>query len=139
MVYTRIIAAYDGSNEANQALDKAIELVKMKPGTSLEVIHAFDYPRSYVAVWPIINIDFYELAEKTVHEVERRIKEAGINGKVEAIKGQATDVIVEYSKKANNSLIIMGSRGNKGIRKYVLGSVSQYVCQHAKVPVMVVK
>lgn len=139
MVYTKIIAAYDGSNEANQALDKAIDLVKMTPGASLEVIHAFDYPKSYVAVSPIINNDFYELAEKTVFEVERRIKEAGINGKVEAIKGPATAVILEYSKKDDNSMIVMGSRGIKGIRKYVLGSVSQYVCQNAKVPVMVVK
>ncbi|WP_110934197.1 universal stress protein [Paenibacillus bouchesdurhonensis] len=144
MLFTKIVAAYDGSKAGTKALDKAIELVKLTPEATLEVVHVFDFPRFYVAegyapVPASVNQDFYELAEKTVEEAKSRLQAAGVNGKVELFQGAPAEVILDYVKKNNNDIIVIGSRGLGGIREFVLGSVSHNVVQHAKVPVLVVK
>ncbi|AZK48743.1 universal stress protein [Paenibacillus lentus] len=144
MLFNKIVAAYDGSKAATKALNKAIELVKLSPDATLEVVHVFDFPRFYVAegyapVPASINQDFYELAEKTVEEAKGRLQAAGVNGTVQLIQGSPAEVILDHVKKNNNDIIVIGSRGLGGIREFVLGSVSHNVVQHAKVPVLVVK
>ncbi len=144
MLFSKIVAAFDGSKASNKALDKAIELVKVTPGATLEVLHVFDFPRFYVAEGfaPIpasVNQDFYELAEKTVEEAKSRLEEAGVTAKVELIQGAPAEAILDYAKKHDNDVIIIGSRGLGGIREFVLGSVSHNVVQHARIPVIVIK
>lgn len=145
MLFKKIVAAYDGSKAGNKALDKAIDLCKMTPGATLEVLHVYDFPRFYVAdgfapVPTSVNQDFYELAQRTVDEASHRIKLAGLNdAKVELAQGQPAEMILEYVKEHGNDLIVIGSRGLGGIREFVLGSVSHNVVQHAHVPVLVVK
>jgi len=144
MLFSKIVAAFDGSKAANKALDKAIELVQLTPGASLTVVHAFDFPRFYVAEGfaPIpasVNQDFYNAAESTVKEAEERIKQAGLTAKVELLQGSPAESLLEYAKKHDTDLIVIGSRGLGGIREFVLGSVSHNVVQHARIPVLVVK
>lgn len=143
-MFNRILAAYDGSKASNKALDRAIELSKLTPGATLEVIHVFDFPRFYVAdgfapVPSSVNQDFYELAEKTADEAKKKLEAAGLNSHVELAQGSAAEVILEYASEHNNDLIVIGSRGLGGIREFVLGSVSHNVVQHAHVPVIVIK
>lgn len=144
MLFTKIVAAYDGSKAGKKALDKAIELVKLTPGASLDVLHVFDFPRFYVAegfapVPTSINQDFYELAERTADEAKEHLEEVGVEANVELAQGAPAEVILDYAEKHNNDLIIIGSRGLGGIREFVLGSVSHNVVQHAQIPVLVVK
>ncbi|WP_435924054.1 universal stress protein [Paenibacillus sp. DYY-L-2] len=144
MLFSKIVAAYDGSKAANKALDRAVELVKAAPGATLEVLHVFDFPRFYVAegfapVPAKVNQDFYELAEKTVQEAKSRLEEAGVTAKVEMIQGAPAESILDYVNKNGADLIVIGSRGLGGIREFVLGSVSHNVVQHARIPVLVVK
>lgn len=144
MLFSRIVAAYDGSKAGTKALDKAIELTKLNRNATLVVLHVFDFPRFYVAdgfapVPASVNEEFYDLAEKTVEEAKKRIEEAGVNATVELVQGAPAEVILEYTKKHNNDLIVIGSRGLGGIREFVLGSVSHNVVQHARIPVLVVK
>ncbi|MEF2967822.1 universal stress protein [Paenibacillus sp. M1] len=144
MLFSKIVAAYDGSKAANKALDKAVELVKASPGATLDVLHVFDFPRFYIAEGfaPIpanINQDFYELADKTVEEAKKRLEEAGVEANVEMIQGAPAESILDYVKEHGNDVIVIGSRGLGGIREFVLGSVSHNVVQHARIPVLVVK
>ena len=53
--------------------------------------------------------------------------------------GDPAEVIEEYEKEINADLIIMGSRGLGFVRGVLLGSVSKYVLEHAKCPVLIVK
>jgi nucleotide-binding universal stress UspA family protein len=47
--------------------------------------------------------------------------------------------ILEESKRWNADLIILGSHGRRGMNKFLLGSVSQTVAEHADVPVLIVR
>lgn len=144
MLFTKILLAYDGSKAANKALGRAVELAKATPGATLDVIHAYNFPRFFVGegIAPIpasLHKDIYDLAVQTTEEMREKIENSGVNGQVQMIQGPPAEVILEYAKQKGNDLIVIGSRGLGGIREFVLGSVSHNVVQHATVPVLVVK
>ncbi|WP_054955690.1 universal stress protein [Paenibacillus dakarensis] len=144
MLFTKILLAYDGSDASNKALDRAVELAKVTPGATLDIVHAFEFPRFFVGegIAPIpasVNKEIYDLAEQTTEELKRRMKVVEVKGRVEMIQGPPAEVILEYAKQNEIDLIVIGSRGLGGIREFVLGSVSHNVVQHAKIPVLVVK
>ena len=54
--------------------------------------------------------------------------------------GEAEDrAIVGFAEDAGVGLIVIGSRGRGGIRRALMGSVSDSVVRHAHCPVMVVR
>jgi nucleotide-binding universal stress UspA family protein len=54
-------------------------------------------------------------------------------------KGDATSIIIGYSKKENYDTIIMGQRGMGKLRQLVLGSTSTKVLSHSYCTVVIVK
>lgn len=54
-------------------------------------------------------------------------------------KGTVAPKILEASKEEDVDLIIIGSRGLSGLSCFLLGSISNYVVNHCKKPVLVVK
>ena len=48
-------------------------------------------------------------------------------------------MIVKFAKSLNYDIIIIGARGQSGIKDVFLGSVSNYVLHKAKSPVIIVK
>ncbi|MEC0244105.1 universal stress protein [Paenibacillus dokdonensis] len=144
MLFSKILLAYDGSKASNKALDRAIELAHAAPGSVIQVLHAFDFPRVFIGegLAPIpasVNKDFYDLAEQTVDEAKKRLTDEGVSFNVEMIQGAPAETILRYAKEKGSDVIIIGSRGLGGIREFVLGSVSHNVVQHARVPVLVIK
>lgn len=144
MLFSKILLAYDGSKASNKALDRAIELAKATPGSSIQVLHAFDFPRVFIGegLAPIpasVNKDFYDLAEQTVDEAKKRLADEGVNFNVEMIQGAPAETILKYAKDNGSDVIVIGSRGLGGIREFVLGSVSHNVVQHSRIPVLVIK
>lgn len=144
MLFTKILLAYDGSKASIKALGRAVELTKVTPDATLDIVHAYDFPRFFVGegLAPIpasVNREIYELAEQTTAELRERMEHAGVKGNVEMIQGAPAEVILEYAKQNDIDLIVIGSRGLGGIREFVLGSVSHNVVQHAKIPVLIVK
>ncbi|MFF2911999.1 universal stress protein [Paenibacillus sp. NPDC057934] len=144
MLFSKILLAYDGSKASNQALERAIELAKVTPGSSLHVVHAFDFPRFFIgeALAPLpasVNKEYYDLAVQTTEEVKGRLEAEELNAQVELLQGAPAEVILNYAKENGVDVIVIGSRGLGGIREFVLGSVSHNVVQSARIPVLVVK
>jgi universal stress protein A len=55
------------------------------------------------------------------------------------LRGNPSEVLVEYAKKHSVDLIVMGTHGRTGLAKMVVGSVSQGVMARASCPVVIVK
>jgi nucleotide-binding universal stress UspA family protein len=53
--------------------------------------------------------------------------------------GRADDKIVSLAEELGAGLVVMGSRGQGGIRRALMGSISSSVIEHAHCPVMVVR
>jgi nucleotide-binding universal stress UspA family protein len=143
---TKILLATDGSEEAELALLTAVDLAD-RTDSELHVIHVGgDYhPGPEIALSPA-------LLEETLRELEREAREV-LEGQVKKIEeaggivadahlkmgGRPDEQIVELAEELGIGLIAMGSRGFGGIRRALLGSVSDSVVRHAHCPVLVVR
>ena len=59
--------------------------------------------------------------------------------KSEDIMGDPAEQILYLIDKEDVDIVIMGSHGYSGIRKFLMGSVSHKVVQHSPKPVMIIK
>jgi nucleotide-binding universal stress UspA family protein len=74
--------------------------------------------------------------------VERIAKELGsagfkVNATVEI--GDIRETIIDSATAWNADLIVVGSHGRRGIRRFTLGSVAEFVARHAKCSVEIVR
>jgi nucleotide-binding universal stress UspA family protein len=70
----------------------------------------------------------------------KRIEEAGATVKKAHLRrGRADEEIVELADEVQAGLIVIGSRGQGGIRRALMGSVSDSVVRHAHTPVLTVR
>lgn len=56
-----------------------------------------------------------------------------------ARQGQPAEVIIDIANQEQADLIVVGSRGLTGIQRFLLGSVSSRVSEHAHCSVMIVR
>ncbi|MCM3595108.1 universal stress protein [Metabacillus idriensis] len=153
MIYKRILVAMDGSEGSKQALQHANELARNN-GAELILVHVKNEAHLplYGGVYPVsaggtqIIQEEVERAEKGEiekgEEILRKAKEEispDIKVSAALLGGDPSASICGYSEKNNIDLIVMGSRGLSGIKKWVLGSVSQKVLSEATQAVLITK
>ncbi|WP_047865718.1 universal stress protein [Rubrobacter aplysinae] len=145
----RIVLAVDGSEESKAATDTAIDLVK-RTGSELYVVHAgFTAYLPYAHPYMAENVEsFAERAEKEAREfLENRVEQIKdqANGQTGARvhthlrRGDPKKEIVELAEEVDAGLVIIGSRGLGGVRRALMGGVSDSVVRHAHCPVLVVR
>ena len=144
---TKILLAADGSEEAKLAATTAVDLAKCT-GSELHVVTVRrEYHPAYYEA-PVLTGLYEKALETLAHEARaildegvRRIEEAG--GKVAETHvrlGEKRDQeIVDLAEEIGAGLIVMGSRGLGGLKRALMGSVSDSVVRHAHCPVMVVR
>ena len=74
----------------------------------------------------------------TLEEIKQKYKNS-VRIRTAVLVGRPEHKIVEFANRHNVDLIVMGSRGLKGISRFVMGSVSRNVSERAKCTVMIVK
>ena len=143
---TKILLASDGSEEAELALQTAIDLTN-NTNSELHVItvegveyrHGYDIPESGDLLQETFKAIERE-AQETLDEQVKKIEGArGTVAKAYLRMGRAAEEIVNLGEEIGAGLIIIGSRGRGGIRRALMGSVSDSVIRHAHCPVLVVR
>lgn len=142
----KILLATDGSEEATLATEAATELSK---NTASEVHLAYvlptperlAYPHHYP---PEVREDIFEQAQKDAGEfLDKQAEQIRSGGgsvtEAHVRTGRPDHEIVSLSDDLGVGLIVIGSRGLTGMRRALLGSVSDSVVRHAHCPVMVVR
>jgi nucleotide-binding universal stress UspA family protein len=133
----RIVVGVDGSPNAALALRFAAEEARLRDA-ELDVVCAWSVPTAvYTAGYAVGDLES-ELAENADRVVDEAAAAAGdgVVAKGRAVEGQAAKVLLEAADGAD--LIVVGSRGRGGFRSLTLGSVSQQVAHHARIPVVIV-
>jgi nucleotide-binding universal stress UspA family protein len=142
---TRILLATDGSEEAELAALRAVELAQ-RTDSELHVVHVGLVPSFLMSDPATRTYDrrLYEEIEEESRELLRklswRVKVAG--GTVAGAHlrmGEVDLEIVGLVKELEAGLIVMGCRGHRGIRRAIEGSISDAVIRHAPCPVLVVR
>jgi len=147
---TQILLATDGSEEAELALSTAVDLAN-STNSQLHVVTVV--PWSPDAAYAAHEVSFrweetYEEASEAIKKEAqeildrqaKKIEEAG--GRVQEAyfrRGRKDQEIVHLSEEIGAGLIVMGSRGRGGVRRALMGSVSDSVVRHAHCPVLVVR
>ena len=142
---TKILLATDGSVEAELALSTAVDLAN-STSCELHVVHVGSqyHPDLTTLRDPALFEEKLQELEQETQEVlngqVRKIEEAGATVQEAHLgKGRKDQEIVHLGEKIGAGLIVMGSRGMGGVRRALMGSVSDSVIRHAHCPVLVVR
>ena len=149
---TRILLATDGSEDAAFAAHTAVNLAN-KTGSELHVVYVEEVPRRLSSSEPsslegLVDPEFEEqmrqlaqaAASQLLEEQVQKIKEAG--GEIAQAHprfGRPHEEIVHLAEELDAGIVVVGSRGEGGVRKALLGGVSDSVVRHAHCPVLVVR
>ena len=74
-----------------------------------------------------------------VNSAEEVLASAGLKATAAVLSGNPKEVILEEAKKWNADLIVVGSHGRRGFKRFLLGSVSDAVAMNAHCSVVVVR
>lgn len=136
-----ILIAHDGSKSSEKALKIGMETA-LKFGSAVAVLSVV--PELYLTeltdsardgIYEALN----EETRKMMEKVRKTFAGKSINSKTIIRQGNPAEVILDTAKKMKADLIIMGSHGRHGAKKFLLGSVSSKVVDHAQTAVLVAK
>jgi nucleotide-binding universal stress UspA family protein len=138
---TTILLATDGSKEAELARTTAIDLAE-SANSELHVVTVAPGAPSYDIHNPTVVEGLREQAENILNEQAAKIEQEG--GRVaekhlRIAERYRAQQIVRVAEDISAGLIVMGSRGLGGVRRALMGSVSDSVVRHAYCPVLVVR
>ena len=144
-MFKHILIPTDGSPVANKAVKAGIELAKVL-GARVTAYYATE-------ALQLMYVEGYAFDQKMIDGLERRAREAGqkrvdVIGKLAKAAGvNCTSVvttaftpyegIIQAARKQKCDVIFMASHGRRGISRLLMGSVTQKVLSHSKIPVVV--
>jgi nucleotide-binding universal stress UspA family protein len=138
---TTILLATDGSRDAELARSTAVDLANSTNSELHLVTVAPGYP-SYDIRNPSVLEQLRKQAEAILNAQAKKVEQDG--GKVaekhlRIAERYRAQQIVQVAEDIEADLIVMGNRGLGGLRRALIGSVSDSVICHAHCPVLVVR
>jgi len=148
----RILVCVDGSKESMKAVVKAVEIASGCRIDHVAVLHVYErisliaaeiadehYYAQEIEKTKKMNEDMINHRKKILEHAAIRFREKGIEVDTILKEGHPSHTISQTAEEGNYDLIIMGSRGGGGLKKLLLGSVSNAVIQETSSSVLVVK
>ena len=135
---TKILLATDGSESTEQATEAAVDL-STKSGSELHVVHVWhDVPGPYAHKF--VKGELRRQGQEILDEQVRKIEEAGATVTKAYLRGgRTTDEVLRLGDELDAGLLVVGSRGLRGMRRILLGSHSEDIVHHAHRAVLVVR
>lgn len=142
-----VLIAMDGSRHAIHALEWYMEHLALM---SDKVIIAYCAesstglsPTMLMAGNPIVIQQVAKHQEEEVNKVldtlDKLAKMHKIHHKIELLYGSPGEAVIQFAEQQNVDMIVTGSRGHGLIRRTIMGSVSDYIVHHCRVPVLICK
>ena len=136
--WKNIVFATDGSKYSEAATNKVIDFAKSY-GSEIKAVSVVDVTEEFMARAPGAVEDLVKKAKEIVEDVRKKASSEGINAEGIVREGDAYKVIVNIAKKQEANAIMMGSHGRTGLRRLLMGSVTERVIGNAPCPVLIVK
>ena len=147
-MYRRILVPTDGSTMSKKAVASAIEQAAAW-GAELVALYVVPrYPISYFEGGSSVSDSEVARTEKqwaekgqaVVDAVARAAAADGVKAKGVLTRSDlVAESVISAAKKYKCDLIVMASHGRKGIKRILLGSETQHVLTHSKLPVLVLR
>ncbi|WP_339104462.1 universal stress protein [Haloterrigena salinisoli] len=147
-MYDRILVPTDGSETAKAAVDHAVDLAEQY-GADVHTLYVVDTDSMSLTLGgeQLDRIeqgqydemeDVRERADRATGYVADRAAERGLETVEHVSAGRPHSLIADYVDDNDIDLVVMGSHGRSGIRRALLGSVTERTLRSTHVPVLVV-
>ena len=137
-----IVVGTDGSDTADVAVQRAAALAKMT-GARVELVTGFREDYSLVAGTGMyvgdLAGDARKAADGCLETTAQRLRSEGIEVETHCMGGDPADAIIDIAEATDAGLIVVGSKGMKGGKRFLLGSVPNKISHHAPCSVMIVR
>ena len=134
----------DGSEYSMRAIDYVIGRVKQN--LSEHRVHVLNVQMPLVGVNVKLFVSaeslqeiYREEGEKILAPVLEKLKEANVSATSHIGLGDASQVIIDFSKEVKATEIVMGSHGRGALAGALMGSVAQKVVHLSSIPVVLLK
>jgi nucleotide-binding universal stress UspA family protein len=133
----KILVAYDGSDGAKKALDQAARLAHN--GASVSVVSVAELLPQFGRAAPMLVPEEDEERKRELREAKAALAGKGIDASIVERRGDAATMIIDEAEHEAAEVIVMGTRGLNTAQRWLLGSVSSKVVEHAPCNVMIVR
>lgn len=137
---TTIVVGLDFSDDGTRALDSALRFASLFPGVDVHVLHVDDSAKHFES-------SFDTTFDQVEHTVQTRVKALAPSlGGLRNVRilthvrgGSPATEIVQLAADMDADLVVVGTKGRRGLERLVMGSVAESVARHARCPVWVVR
>lgn len=142
-MFKRILVPTDGSELSGKAIDAAVALAKSMRASLVGMTAVEPYSYSSLSEYrPETMQDYEKRMEAVTAQRLGRIADAaaraGVPVETTAINSFSPyEAIIDAANEESCDLIVMASHGRRGLNAVLLGSETQKVLTHSKIPVMV--
>jgi nucleotide-binding universal stress UspA family protein len=147
-MYAHLLVPTDGSKLSDKAVAHAVALAQALHAKVSFFYASPDYPMPAYADGviydPVSKKEYAQLAQKEAEKVLARAAAkadaAGVDSaRMQTLAASPWEAILKAAKSAKCDAIVMASHGRRGLSAMLLGSETQKVLTHSKLPVLVVR
>ena len=148
-MYKHILVPTDGTKLSDKAIRSAVDLAAIVGAklTGLHVLPPYNLAISGYEIAPVVVVSPAEYrkasakaAKSALDKVEKAARAAGVTfASLSVTDEHPWEAIVRSATDRKCDLIVMASHGRRGISAVLLGSETQKVLTHSKLPVIVVR
>ncbi|MFH1113682.1 MAG: universal stress protein [Pseudomonadota bacterium] len=138
LTWERILVPVDGSEWSTAAADKAFQLVRSY-GSQLDVVSVADVPPHLYGVSVAAANEMILEARRRLEQITHEAESRDIEANYVLREGEPAKILIELVHNHASDLIIMGSHGRTGLKRLLMGSVTERVIHNSPCPVLVVR
>jgi nucleotide-binding universal stress UspA family protein len=134
----KILLATDGSENTAQATKAAVDIARRR-GSEIHLIHVWHdvhTPHAHAFVKSELRQQGREILDKEVKRIE---EQGGTVTRSHLREGRTFEEVIKLGDDLEADLLLVGSRGHRGLRRMLVGSNSEDIVHHAHRPVLVVR
>lgn len=137
-----IVVGTDGSDTADVAVQRAAALAKLT-GARIELVTGYREDYSLVAGTGMyvgdLSGDARKAADGCLESTATRLRADGLEVETHCMGGDPADALIGVAEATDATMIVVGSKGMHGGRRFLLGNVPNKVSHHAPCSVMIVR
>lgn len=119
--------------EFGQSFDSEIVLLHVQP-----INESLSYPYAPL-IEPFDNDALNQISDRIINNASNLFTASGLTVSTRIVSGNPASEIIECAGEENCDMIIMSTHGMGKIKRFLLGSVTNNVVIHSKIPVLVVR
>lgn len=135
-----IIVPSDFSNNANNALNYAVNIANHFEACTLHLIHAYEVSGA-TGMMGAVKTFINSQTEQALSNIVKDIKSSLFHGTAlvaKAIEGEPIDLIVKYAEHLKADYIIMGTQGASSLKEVFMGTNTLGVIKNSSIPVLAI-